>query len=154
MEEIGKSLPAVFKRRAPRDEPQWVEVLGLLWPRVAGKAVAEHSRPVAFGSGTLTLSTPCETWAAQLRQLEEEILEAVNAFLGGAVVKELRVRQAPELARPRDEIRNSKVETRTRRVNELRVSNLKFPAGLDAQTAGILELSFSKYFARREKRLG
>ena len=55
MEEIGKTLPAVFKRHVRGSNPQLVEILAPLWSRVAGKGIAEHSRPVAFWSGTLTL---------------------------------------------------------------------------------------------------
>ncbi len=92
MEEIGKSLPIIFKRHLRHDEPQLAEILAPLWSRVAGRAVAEHSRPVAFKSGELTLETSCETWAGQLRQMRAQLAEAVNRYMGTPVVKELRVR--------------------------------------------------------------
>lgn len=150
MEEIGKSLPAVFRRHVRGTNPQLVEILAPLWGRVAGKRIAEHSRPVAFGSGTLTLSTPCATWAAQLRQLAGEIVAAVNAFLGGAVVKKLEVKFAPEVAHSKNETRKSKIEMGD--AGEFRVSNFEFPSALDAETARILKRSYGKYFSRRIKR--
>ncbi len=97
VEEIGKSLPVLFKHHVRRAEPQLAEVLEPLWARVAGRAIAEHSRPVAFGSGALTLEASCETWAAQLRQMHAQIAEAVNGFLGAPVVKALEVRVARDL---------------------------------------------------------
>jgi hypothetical protein len=152
VEEIGKSLPGIFKRHVQRTGSQLVEVLAPMWAQVAGRAVAEHSRPVAFWSGTLTLATPSDTWAAQLRLLAPEILEAVNAFLGGAVIKELRVNLVPGLAPSKFELRGSQIETRDR--TPFRIAPCEFPGGLDSETKNVLERSFSKYFARGEKRLG
>lgn len=103
VEEIGNCLPAVLRRHARQAEPQLAEILAPLWSRVVGPRVAEHSRPVAFWSGTLTVGTPCATWAAQLRELREEILRAVNDYLGGTVVRELRVKLVPSLAGAEDQ---------------------------------------------------
>ena len=91
MEEIGKSLPAVFKRQLRKPGNQLAEILAPLWARAAGRAIAEHSRPASFADGTLTLEADSYTWAAQLRLMREQILEKVNAFLGAPVVKELEV---------------------------------------------------------------
>jgi hypothetical protein len=46
---------------------------------------------VAFTAGTLTVATSVPPWAVQLRSMSEEIRAAVNDFLGGPVVKKLRV---------------------------------------------------------------
>lgn len=91
MEEIGKLLPSIFKNQFRREDARVVEVLGPLWARVAGRSIAEHSRPLTFVTGTLTLATTCPTWAAQLRQMTEEIRGEINRFLGCLVVKKLRV---------------------------------------------------------------
>jgi predicted nucleic acid-binding Zn ribbon protein len=147
VEEIGKSLPRIFKRHMLRPEPQLAEILPPLWAQVAGKTVAEHSRPVAFCSGELLLSTPSDTWAAQLGQLAAEIVAAVNAFLGAPLVKELRVRLEPEL--PLWEAGRRKEFQPDPR--NLRGSSCKIPAQLDPETKDILERSFSKYFARGGK---
>lgn len=92
MEEIGKIIPGVFKAHWRGAEVPLVEVLGPLWARVVGKGIAQNSRPVAFAAGTLTLETPCSTWAAELRKMAEEIRASTNSFLGQSVVKKLRVR--------------------------------------------------------------
>jgi len=151
VEEIGKSLPAVFKRHVRGANPQLVEILAPLWGRVAGKGIAEHSRPVAFGSGTLTLATPCATWATQLRQLAGEIVETVNAFLGAPVVRELRVKFVADLAHSKNESRNSEIEIGD--AGEFQASDFEFPSVLDSETARILKRSYGKYFARGIKRL-
>jgi hypothetical protein len=151
VEEIGKSLPAVFKRHVRRNDPQLVEILAAMWGRIAGKAVAEHSWPVAIWSGTLTIATPCSTWLAQLQQLEDEIRAAANAFLGGEAVRELRVRLAPSETAPRSETRKASPETA--QVAENSVSHFDDQDGLDPEIARILEHSYSKYFSRGVKRV-
>jgi hypothetical protein len=94
MEEVGKLLPRIFKRQMGRKDPRLVEILGPLWLRVAGSGIAENSRPIAFVAGTLTLETSCLSWAAQLRQMREEIRAEINNFLGCPVVKKIEVRVA------------------------------------------------------------
>ena len=151
MEEIGKSLPAVFKRHARRNDPQLIEILAAMWGRVAGKAVAEHSWPVAFWSGRLTIATPCSTWATQLRELGDEIRAAANTVLGGEAVRELRVRLAPSETAPRSETRKADVETADRAENP--ASHFEGQDGLDPEIARVLDHSYSKYFSRGVKRV-
>jgi hypothetical protein len=149
MEEVGKILPAIFKRQVRRVNPPVVEILAPLWPRVAGKAMARQCRPVAFNAGTLTLATECSAWCAQLRQMAEEIRAEINSFLGGPVVKKLRVQRVThldvtELPQPRQGI-----------------SPPESPAGdwagsaaiPDSEMARLVGLSYRKYFARQAKRV-
>jgi predicted nucleic acid-binding Zn ribbon protein len=150
VEAIGNTLPAVFKRQVRREESQLAELLVPLWARVAGKAVAEHSRPVAFWNGTLTLAAHSETWASQLPSLEAEILDAVNGFLGAPLVKRLRVRLAPSAERVEAK---SAVRTQARKPRDAGALDCHLPHGLDPETQDVLERSFSKYFARGGKRL-
>ncbi len=102
MEEIGKILPGVFKSRVHAREGGLAEILAPFWPRVAGKPIAEHSRPVDFHIGTLTLWADSSAWATALRQLAEEIRAEINSFLGLPIVKRLRIehRGAEEELRP------------------------------------------------------
>lgn len=145
MEEVGKILPALFKRQVERADPRLIEILAPLWPRVAGKAIARQSRPVAFAAGTLTLATSCPSWAVQLQQMAEEVRAEINGFLGGAVVKKLRVELQPdaEPAATRPAAREFGVPAET---SEARAADGW--AKLDPETARILERSFAKYFAR------
>jgi hypothetical protein len=103
VEEVGKLLPAIFKKQMRREDARVVEILGPCWFRVAGRGIAEHSRPTAFVTGTLTLETPCPAWAAQLWQMAEEIRAKINCFLGCPVVKKLEVRLALNLDRSKRE---------------------------------------------------
>lgn len=97
MEEIGKSLPTIFKRHLRGGDERMVQILGAVWPRVAGKGIAENSRPITFVAGTLTLETTCASWAVQLRRMTEEVRSGINHFLGFNVVKDIQVRLASNL---------------------------------------------------------
>lgn len=149
MEEIGRILPAVFKRHVRRADPPLVELLAPLWPRVAGKAIAQHSRPIAFADRTLTLAVSCPSWTAQLRMMSEDIRAKINSFLGGPIVRTLRVRYVPDL---------DPTETHSAKQDDPgapRAEKLTRPDGaenLDPEISGILERSFAKYFARSGKR--
>ena len=99
MEEIGKILPKVLRPQFSRLEPPVIEVLTPLWGQVAGKALAKECRPVAFSAGTLTIGTADPDWAAPLRQMADEIRAHVNKFLGGPVVRLLRIECTQEFTR-------------------------------------------------------
>jgi len=99
MEEIGKILPKVLRPQFSRFEPPVIEVLAPLWGQVAGKALAKECRPVAFSAGSLTLATTDPEWAVPLRQMENEIRAHVNSFLGGPVVRHIRIECIRELSR-------------------------------------------------------
>jgi len=113
VEEVGRILLLVVGRHMHDSDSRLVEVLRALWPRAVGKGIAQHSRPVSFVSGILTLVTPCDAWAAQLGQMGEEVRAAINGFLGKPLVKKVRVRHVPSLVPRSDE--SSYGSDRTRR---------------------------------------
>jgi len=99
VDEIGKILPSWFRKRIRPADPHLLDILLPLWPRIAGKTMAQHSQPTFFASGMLTVTTDCATWGAQLRHMTEEIRAEINGFLGLPVVKKLRIKTvtAPSL---------------------------------------------------------
>lgn len=97
MEAIGKSLPGILRGYLRRESPPLIEILAPLWPRVAGAAIARHSRPASFTFGMLTVETASDIWARQLRLMAEEIRAGINAYLGVRLVKQLQVRQSPRV---------------------------------------------------------
>ena len=154
VQEIGKVLPAVFKSHWRRANPPLVEVLAPLWPRVAGKSIAAHSLPVAFQAGTLTVATWSPSWAAQLRRLAEEVRAAVNSFLGGPLVKNVRIRlsaDANSVRGPLEGAIRGFSKTPPSSAPGPDAGKLQFPdseAKLDPEIARIVERSYAKYFAR------
>jgi len=133
MEEVGKLLPRIFKRQMGRKDPRLVEILAPLWLRVAGSGIAENSTPIAFVAGTLTLETSCLSWAAQLRQMREEIRAEINSFLGCSVVKKIEVRVALDSGRAKPEM--SRVDFPV--TNARKVEGAGAIPRIDAKTARI-----------------
>jgi len=145
VEEVGKILPVVLRRQVRRNEAMLVEVLAPLWPCVVGKGIAQQSRPAAFAAGTLTLATSCPSWAAQLRQMSDQVCARVNNYLGATVVKKLRVELVLNVDAP------GALTTPEKPVPGPENSFPCVPEGaghLEPEMSKILEQSFGKYFAR------
>jgi len=150
VEQVGKILPVVFRKRAYLGEPKLVDVLVPLWARVVGKPIAQQARPLAFEAGILTLVSGCPSWTAQLRLMAEEIRAQINSFLGAPVVKELRIRHSPDFSvqppasqRPKLAIADDL---------EFQAPDFDFRSQLDPETMGIVQRSFAKYFAWKNAR--
>ena len=159
VQEIGKVLPAIFKGHMRRANPPLVEILAPLWPRVAGRSIAARSLPVAFEAGTLTVATRSPSWAAQLRRLAEEIRAAVNSFLGGPLVKNVRIRLSAGASAawgpPEGAIRGFNQTPPSSAPGPLDAGKLQFLDGearLDPEIARIVERSYAKYFSRGASR--
>lgn len=91
MEEVGKILTPLYRKFPLSSDRNLVLLLDAVWHRIAGKPIAQHSRPTAFEAGTLTLVTNCPSWAGELRQLAEEIRGKINSSLGRSVVRNIRI---------------------------------------------------------------
>lgn len=96
MEELGKILPLVFKAQMRRHDARVVQILAPLWRRVAGKAMAQHSKPVRFANGMLTIESDCPNWSAEMSRMAERIQTRINAYLGEPMVRKLQVRYVPD----------------------------------------------------------
>jgi hypothetical protein len=145
VDEVGKILPALFRKQIRRDEPHLLEILLPLWPRIAGKSIAEHSQPALFASGVLTLAADSATWSTQLRHLSEEIRVVINGFLGQPMVKKLRIRTVtqPNLFSTRRPSHGAHQST-----PPLAPQPMETGAIADPAIASALANSFAKYFNR------
>ncbi len=146
MEEVGRILPAALRRLGRIDKTRVAETLASLWPRVVGKSIAEHSGPVAFEAGTLTLAAVGESWTLELRRLAEELRAEINGFLGVSVVSKLRVERRDAWEPPATTARRPAV---LRQPETTPLEPAPGGAALDPEMAGILERSFARYFARQ-----
>ena len=126
-----------------RTEPPLLEILVPLWPRIAGKSMAQHSQPAFFASGVLTLTTDCATWGAELRRLSEEIRAEVNGFLGRSIVRKLRIKTVtqPGLFSPSRSARVTSPPWAPAREQPLDTTPIP-----DPESASALERSYAKYF--------
>src|SRR5271167_2934498 len=134
-----------------------VGLLSALWPRAVGKGIAQHSRPVSFVSGTLTLATTCPSWAAQLGQMGEEVRATINGFLGRPLVRSVRVRQTPSLVLHSDRskvgTRNWELETEKPKLASPDSKPVLELGNLDPEIAPLVEEAFARYFSRAVKGL-
>ena len=147
MEEIGKILPAVLRGHLRHSEAPFLDLLAPLWPRIVGKGIARQCRPVSFFGGTLTLATSCPTWAAQLRQLSEQIRAEVNRYLGSDVVRKLRVRQDSSVA-PAEFAAGKAIVAEPAALDGPDAAKRLHP-----DVAGVLQRSYAKYFARGTRKV-
>jgi predicted nucleic acid-binding Zn ribbon protein len=63
-----------------------------LWSEVVGETLAEECRPLSERDGVVTVGCRSSVWAQELAMMETELVERLNAALGGAAVAELRFR--------------------------------------------------------------
>jgi predicted nucleic acid-binding Zn ribbon protein len=68
-----------------------------LWSEVVGETLAEECRPVSEREGTVTVACRSSVWAQELAMMETDLLERLNAALGGPAVVELRFRVGSRL---------------------------------------------------------
>ncbi|HXJ91567.1 MAG TPA: DUF721 domain-containing protein [Terriglobia bacterium] len=169
MDELSKLLPRFLSKHVRGDQPPVLEVLAPLWPRVAGRAMAEQSRPVAFGNGTLTVAASSAPWATELRGLHDEIRIAVNRTLGRPLVKRVRVRLTPVGSEDGRDLSGGVGLEREAPSARQDFGILPTPgeapasiydgkefslhAGLDPETREIMFRSFAKYFGRTNRRV-
>ena len=67
------------------------------WAVVVGPDVAARSTPVALDGGILSIKADGAAWATELTLLGRSIAQKVDSYLGGGVVREVRVSAGPPL---------------------------------------------------------
>jgi hypothetical protein len=149
VEGVGKILPAVLKKHLCRPDESLLAVLAPLWPSIIGKGIARQCRPVAFAAGTLTIATSCPTWAAQFRQLADEIRTCINRFLGGNLVRKLKVRVDPSI----DTASVIAVPENDAPIGVQSRGEVNAATPLEPDVARVLQQSCAKYFARGKRKV-
>lgn len=64
----------------------------LLWPKVAGEAIAKYTQNVSIYNGTLFVQLKSSIAADAIRTRQQELVEKMNQELGASIVKEIRTR--------------------------------------------------------------
>ena len=91
---VNEVLTAIVRQRHFEDKLVEQKVFSL-WRDVVGEALANHARPASLSAGILTVWTEHPAYQTELSLLQMKILEALNAQLGRAVVKTLRLELRP-----------------------------------------------------------
>jgi predicted nucleic acid-binding Zn ribbon protein len=63
-----------------------------VWTGVAGPALAAAARPTAERDGVLSVTCEASVWAQELDLMSAELIERLNAALGGERIRQLRCR--------------------------------------------------------------
>lgn len=96
---FGAAIEQFLKVRGWEHDARVAAVLSR-WPEIAGPDIADHCTPASLRDGELVLTAESTAWATQLRLLSGRIKDRVNADLGAAVVRTVKV-HGPSSGRPR-----------------------------------------------------
>jgi predicted nucleic acid-binding Zn ribbon protein len=87
---LGDQLDRLLADRGWKVDVAVGSVMGR-WPAIVGEEVAQHSAPVTFEDGVLTVRADSTAWATQLRLLESSIMARLDGEVGKGTVGELRI---------------------------------------------------------------
>ena len=91
---LGDSIARVL-RHLGAPAPGALETVFGEWERLVGARIAAHAEPVAVHDGVLTVRATDAAWANQLRWLERDVLERIQAVVGEDVIRAIEVRSGP-----------------------------------------------------------
>jgi hypothetical protein len=149
MEDAGRLLPKLLRGYCSRQRERLPEVLAPFWGRLAGKTIAENSRPISFRHGNLTIAASTDCWATQLRSMAGEIRDHINAFFGEALVARVSVRYSATFscfALPQNDSTPAMRDPHS--IKGVRPLLDSGAAALDPAIRSVVETSFVKYFSR------
>jgi predicted nucleic acid-binding Zn ribbon protein len=61
------------------------------WPETVGPRLARRTRAIEFQDGTLLVEVEGSAWMHEVGFLKRELVQRINARLGAAVVREVRL---------------------------------------------------------------
>ena len=95
MDRVGDHIERELARGGSRDAIPLAEVTAA-WPGLVGAAVARNAWPLRLSrDGTLHVATASATWAHELDLLQDTILDAFRARMGGRAPAKLRFATGP-----------------------------------------------------------
>ena len=88
MERVGEFFGDVLRRLdRPEAALAW---LTSFWPRIVGRSLAEHTRPLGCRDGRLELVADGNPWQQQLESMTRELCRRINQAWGGQLVREVK----------------------------------------------------------------
>ena len=102
-------------RRMGLEHPVETAKVFASWRELVGEQVAARCDPAGLSRGVLKVWAATPTWASELRYLAPEVIRRVNAGVGAAVVREVKVSLRPASADRREGVeRNTRGPARGR----------------------------------------
>lgn len=72
---------------------QWLSAIDLLWRRVVGDAVADHTRIITLTSdNVLVVGVPSSVWAQELQYYKPTIMDAIRLEISESRIRDIRTR--------------------------------------------------------------
>ena len=86
---LGDQLRHLLAQRGWQTEVAVGSVMGR-WAQIVGPAIAEHTEPLTYTDGALTVRTSSTAWATNLRLQASSLIARLNAEIGPDAVTDLR----------------------------------------------------------------
>ncbi len=88
---IGSILEKTFKA-LEIDVPLKAHSIWAAWKEIVGESVALHAQPRSIRNRILFIDVSHSTWIQQLQFLKPTLIEKINAYLGEALIQDIRFR--------------------------------------------------------------
>jgi predicted nucleic acid-binding Zn ribbon protein len=96
MQRAGDVLGGAM-RRMKRPEATLAWLVGS-WPKIVGKTLAAHTRPLQCQAGQLRIAADGKGWKSQLEEMSNEFCARINQAWGGKLIREVKFVPAPRSA--------------------------------------------------------
>lgn len=88
MEKAGNFLGGMLRQiKKPEAAVAW---LSSVWPKIVGKTLAAHTRPIRCHAGCLEVAADTKAWRKQLEQMKPEFCAQVNKAWGSTLIREVK----------------------------------------------------------------
>ena len=88
-EKITEILPR-FVSSLGQGKAYQTQLLIYHWEKIVGSSIAGHVRPVRMNFRTLFLAADAPVWANELRYMERDLIDKINAFVCEELVREIK----------------------------------------------------------------
>ncbi len=86
---LKKVLETVMQERELACDTEAYRVF-FQWPEIAGRKVAEHTRPTRVKDGVLYLEVDDHLWLAQLKYMKKDLLEKIGRAIKPGLFNDLK----------------------------------------------------------------
>lgn len=88
---VGEILDQLFSRLGIESRIKELRLLKY-WEEIVGKAIAQHSHPVAIHKGNLFVKVDSSAWMAQITYFKEKIISEFNRREQDEIIKDIYLR--------------------------------------------------------------
>jgi len=92
IDNIGSVIRNVVKELDMEDRLKTSRIFSR-WSEIVGTEIGRKSKPSRLARDTLYITVANSTWANELSLMSGQLIEKINSFVGGEVVKSIKFRQ-------------------------------------------------------------